>query len=137
MKNEDGSYYTYANAIKFFSGSYQGKEVFRENFPLIFKISFNAAGKTFTDFKFNSVDISSQDFYEAASGSDIDKKPELVIKPVTRKGFGLLFSGSFGQTHINSEDINSTHFCKNTLFLGCNTSLRIHSRGGCNIQFYR
>lgn len=107
MKNEDGSYYTYADALKFFSGSYKGKEVFRENFPLIFKISFNAAGKTFTDFKFNSVDISSQDFYEAASGSQVDKKPELVIRPVTRKGLGIILIGSFGQTQINSADINS------------------------------
>ncbi|HUX95877.1 MAG TPA: outer membrane beta-barrel protein [Bacteroidales bacterium] len=108
MKNEDGSYYTYANAMKFFSGSYQGKEIFRENFPLIFKVSFNAAGKTFTDFKFNSVDIASQNFYNAADGAATDQKPELVIQPVTRKGLGLMFTGSFGQTNINSEDINST-----------------------------
>ena len=107
MKNEDGSYYTYANAVKFFSGSYKGKEVFRENFPLIFKVSFNAAGKTFTDFKFNSIDISSQDFYESATGDGAENKPELVIKPVTRKGLWLMFTGGFGQTQINSADINS------------------------------
>lgn len=112
MKNEDGSYFTYADAVKFFSGSYKGKEVFRENFPLIFKVSFNAAGKAFTDFKFNSVDISSQNFYEAASGSEADKKPELVIRPVTRKGFGITFTGSFGQTQINSADINSLSSAK-------------------------
>jgi len=108
MKNEDGSYYTYANATKFFSGSYKGKEVYRENFPLIFKISFTAAGKTFTDFKFNSVDIASQNFYDAAPGTVADQKPELVIQPVSRKGLWLSFSGSFGQTQINSEDISST-----------------------------
>ncbi len=107
MKNEDGSYYTYANAMKFFSGSYQGKEVFRENFPLIFKISFNAAGKTFTDFRFNSVDIAAQNFYDAAPGTVADQKPELVIQPVSRKGFWLGFTGSYGLTQINSGDISS------------------------------
>lgn len=106
IKNEDGSFYTYSDAVKFFSGSYKGKEIFRENFPLIFKVSFNAEGKAFTNFKFNSVDVSSVDFYEA-SGTEADNKPELVIKPVSRKGFGLMIIGSFGQTHINSADINS------------------------------
>jgi hypothetical protein len=108
MKNEDGTYYTYANATKFFSGSYKGKEVYRENFPLIFKISFSAAGKTFTNFKFNSVDIASQNFYDASPGTAAEQKPELVIQPVTRKGLGLMFYGSLGQTQINSADIAST-----------------------------
>jgi hypothetical protein len=107
MKNDDGSYYTYANATKFFSGSFKGKEVYRENFPLIFKVSFNASGKTFTDFKFNSIDVSSQDFYVASANATEDKKPELVIKPVTRKGLGIMVVGAVGQTQINSEDINS------------------------------
>jgi len=108
MKNEDGSYYTYVDVMKFFSGSYKGKEVYRENFPLIFKISFTAAGKTFSDFKFNSIDVAAQNFYEASSGTAVDQKPELVIKPVTRKGLGIMAWGSAGMTQINSEDINST-----------------------------
>ncbi len=107
MKNEDGSYFTYADVMKFFSGSYKGKEVYRENFTLKFRVSFNAAGKTFTDFKFNGVDIASQNFYDAAPGTTAEQKPELVIQPVTRKGLGLIFIGSFGQTQINSADINS------------------------------
>jgi hypothetical protein len=108
MKNEDGSFYTYVDVMKFFSGSLKGKEVYRENFPLIFKVSFTAAGKTFSDFKFNSVDIASQNFYEAASGTATDQKPELVIKPVTRKGLGIMAWGSFGMTPVNSGDISST-----------------------------
>jgi len=43
MKAEDGSYYTYTDANKFFSGNYKGKDVFREMFPLIFKVSFTAS----------------------------------------------------------------------------------------------
>lgn len=108
MKNEDGSFYTYVDVMKFFSGSLKGKEVYRENFPLIFKVSFNAAGKTFSDFKFNSIDVASQNFYEGSSGTATDQKPELVIKPVTRKGISIMAWGSAGITPVISEDINST-----------------------------
>jgi hypothetical protein len=107
MKASEGSYYTYVDANKFFSGSYKGKDVFRKMFPLIFKISFNASGKTFTGFTISSVDISSVNYYEATPGNATEKKPELTIKPVTRKGLGVSVSGSFGQTQINSLDITS------------------------------
>lgn len=135
MKNDDGSYYTYANATKFFSGSYKGKEVFRENFPLIFKVSFNASGKAFTDFKFNSVDISSQNFYEASAGTEVDKKPELVIKPVTRKGFRIIITGSFGQTAINSADINSMSLKQNNHLWKTSPLFGISAGVGANYYF--
>jgi hypothetical protein len=134
MKNEDGSYYTYANAVKFFSGSYKGKEVYRENFPLIFKISFSVEGKTFTNFKFNSVDISSQNFYEAAAGTGIDKKPELVIRPVTRKGFGVMITGSLGKTAIKSQDLNSMTLSQN--YHAWEAEPRIGINAGVSATYY-
>jgi hypothetical protein len=113
MKAEDGSYYTYTDANKFFSGNYKGKDVFREMFPLIFKISFTAAGKTFSDFRITGIDISSANFYEATPGAANMAKPEIVIKPVTRKGLGLSFSGSFGKTSIIDNNIESLTMDKN------------------------
>ena len=107
MKAPEGNYYTYVDANKFFSGSYKGKDVFRKMFPLIFKISFNRAGNTFSDFVINSVDISSANFYQAAPGNAPEAKPEIAIKPVTRKGLSLSLLGSFGQTQINSLDITT------------------------------
>jgi hypothetical protein len=107
MKGDDGKYYTYVNADKFFSGNYKGKEVFRKMFPLVFKISFKASGKTFTDFTINSIDISSVNFYQASAGTADNKKPEIIIKPVTRKGLSITFIASFGQTQIKSKDITS------------------------------
>ena len=107
MKTDNENYYTYVNADKFFSGNYKGKDVFRKMFPLIFKISFKASGKTFTDFTINSIDISSVNFYQASAGNADNKKPEIVIKPVTRKGLSLSFTASFGKTQINSKDITS------------------------------
>jgi hypothetical protein len=112
MKAEEGNYYTYVDADKFFSGSFKGKDAFRKMFPLIFKISFNASGKTFTGFTINSVDISSVNFYQATAGNSIEKKPEIIIRPVTRKGFGMSLIGSFGQTQINSKDISTLSVAK-------------------------
>lgn len=107
VKSDDGSFYTYTDVNKFFSGSYKGKEAFRQMFPLTFKISFNAAGKTYSDFKITGIDISSVDFYEAAQGADEISRPEIVIRPVSRKGFSLVLAGSFGQTNIDDQDIKT------------------------------
>ncbi len=107
MKAEDGSYYTYTDANKFFSGNYKGKDVFREMFPLIFKVSFTASGKTFAGFKITGVDISSVNYYEATPGAANSAKPEIVIKPVSRKGLAVSVTGSFGQTRIIDKNIET------------------------------
>jgi hypothetical protein len=106
IKSENGGYYIYADITKFFSGSYKGKEVFREIFPLNFKIAFNAADKSFIDYKIAAIDISSVNFYEATPGAE-DVKPQLTIKPVGRKGFSAYMSGSFGQSSIDDKDIKT------------------------------
>lgn len=113
MKAEDGSYYTYTDVNKFFSGSYKGKDVFREMFPLIFKIAFTASGKTYTGFRITGIDISSVNFYEASQGVANTGKPDLIIKPVTRKGLSISLSGSFGKTSINDANIESIKIDKN------------------------
>jgi len=107
MKESEGSFYTYVDANKFFSGSYKGKDAYRKMFPLIFKIGFSASGKTFNSFTISSIDISAVDFYEAAPGTETQQKPEIVIRPVTRKGFGMSLTASFGQKSINSKNITS------------------------------
>ncbi|MCX6335392.1 MAG: outer membrane beta-barrel protein [Bacteroidia bacterium] len=112
MKSDDGSYYTYTDADKFFSGSYKGKDAFRKPFLLIFKISFTAAGKTFSDFRINSIDISSVNFYEAAPGTSGPQKPEMIIRPVSRKGFGMSLIASLGQTSINNKNIETLSLSK-------------------------
>jgi hypothetical protein len=114
MKAKEGNYYTYVDANKFFSGSFKGKDAFRKMFPLVFKISFNEAGKVFSEYKINSIDIAAADYFEAVPGNEAETKPELVIKPVTRKGLGMWLSGSFGQTQIKSTDITSLSLVKNS-----------------------
>ena len=107
MKADDKSYYTYVDVNKFFSGSYKGKDVFRQMFPLIFKISFNESGKTYTNFAINSVDISSVNFYKDTPEGMLEKKPSMIISPVTRKGWGVSVIGSFGVTSINNKNIEA------------------------------
>jgi hypothetical protein len=107
MKSEDDSYYTFVDANKFFSGNYKGKNIFREMFPLIFRISFNVSGKTYINFKITSVDISSVNFYEDTPEGMLEKKPSFVISPVTRKGWMLSVTGSFGQTSIINKNVES------------------------------
>ena len=108
MKSDDGRLYTYVNANKFFSGPYKGKDVFRKMFPLVFKVSFTAEGKAFSNFQITGIDISSVNFYDAAPGSaEIGNKPEIIIRPVTRKGLVISFNGSFGLTKITNASFSS------------------------------
>jgi len=107
MKDDEGSYYTFVDADKFFSGSFKGRDVFRNSFPLFLKVSFKAAGNTYTDFKINSIDISSVNFYEAAPGDISEEKPQIIIRPVTRKGLAMSFIASVGQTQINNKNITT------------------------------
>jgi hypothetical protein len=122
MKAEDDSYYTYVDANKFFSGSYKGKEVYREMFPLIFKISFNVSGKTYINFKINSVDISSVNFYEDTPEGMLEKKPSMAISPVTRKGWGLTVTGSLGVTSIKNENLSSLTLADNSVIWNTNSN---------------
>ncbi len=117
MKADDGSFYTYSDANKFFSGSYKGRDVFRKAFPLIFKISFTSVEKTFSDFRISSIDISSVDFYEvSAETAGAPQLPQIVIRPVTRKGFNLSLIGSFGLTSITNKNIESLTIPKDSVF---------------------
>jgi len=115
MKSEDGNYYIYADVNKFFSGNYKGKDIFREMFPLRFKIIFTSADNTFAGFRIVSIDISSAvNFYESTPGSGGNKKPEIAIRPVSRKGLSISLSGSFGQTSINDKNIETMTIAKNS-----------------------
>ena len=108
MKSEDGRYYTYVNANKFFSGPYKGKEAFRKMFPLIFKVSFSGEGKAFTNYQIMGIDISASNFFDAApGGASAENKPEIIIRPVTRKGIVISINGSFGLTKISNASFSS------------------------------
>jgi hypothetical protein len=115
MKAEDGSFYTYTNANKFFSGNFRGREVFRNSFPLIFKFTFTSSENTFSDFRINSIDISAADYYQAAAETGPAALPQIVIKPVTRKGLSLSLIGSFGMTSITNRNIQSLTIPKDSV----------------------
>ena len=134
MKADDENYYTYVDANKFFSGSYKGKDVFREMFPLIFKLSFNISGKTYINFKINSVDITSVNFYQDTPEGTLEKKPSMIISPVTRKGWMISFISSFGQTSIINDNIESLTLAGNNH--QWNVSTEYGYTGGISINYY-
>lgn len=102
LKNEDESYYTTASVTKFFSGMYQGEEVFREMFSLNFKIVFEKSGSAFINYKIESIDIETEDFYQT-SGSEATQLPEQQITTITRKGWSLSVGAAYGYSMIESE----------------------------------
>ncbi|MBI5009446.1 MAG: outer membrane beta-barrel protein [Bacteroidia bacterium] len=112
MKADDGSFYTYTDVNKFFSGNYKGKEVFREMFPLIFKMSFKEADNTFTDFRITSIDLSAHNFYETTAVTAA-AKPEIVLKQISRNGLSISPAASFGRTIINNPNIESLSMNEN------------------------
>ena len=114
IKADDGSYYSYAEVTKFFSGNFGGKETFRNITPLTFKISFNSTGNTFSDFRIAGIDVTSADYFDAGTGGSATGKPEIAIRPVTRKGLTLLITGSFAQTSINDGDIKNLSMDQNS-----------------------
>ncbi|MGE5406428.1 MAG: outer membrane beta-barrel protein [Methanosarcina sp.] len=107
MKQDDGRYYTFVDANKFFSGTYRGKDAFRQMSPLIFRVSFSESGRTFSDFTINSIDLASVNFYQDTPEGTLERKPGLVISPVTRKGWTLSFVASGGLTGINNKNLES------------------------------
>jgi hypothetical protein len=134
MKDNDDSYYTFVDANKFFSGSYKGKDAYREMFPLIFKLSFNVSGKTYINFKINSVDISSVNFYRDTPEGTLERKPSIVISPVTRKGLVLSLIGSVGQTRIISKNIESLTLASNDHKWDVSTEFGF--TGGIGVNYY-
>lgn len=107
MKADDGSFYTYTTVDKFFSGKYRGRDVFRSSSPLIFKMTFKSVENIFTDFKINSIDFSAASYLQAAAETGPAELPQVIIRPVTRRGIVMSLTGSFGMTAISNKNIES------------------------------
>ena len=107
IKSEAGDFYTYAYADKFFSGSFKGKEAFSEMFPLAFKISFEKSGKAYTNYKISGIDISGSGFFSESTSDQVIAVPDMVIKPVSRKGLSIVLFGSYGLSYIKDQNISA------------------------------
>lgn len=112
IKTEDGNFFSYAYADKFFSGSFRGKDAFSEMFPLAFKVSFEKSGKAYTNFKIVSIDISGSGFFASDSEQEMEM-PSMQIKPVTRKGLSITATASYGLSYIQDENLSSVTLASN------------------------
>ena len=107
IKTEGGSLYSQVSVNKFFSGSYKDKEIFREMFPLTFKIEFKLSGKVFSEFKILSSDIATKNFFEQSQTAENNQLPEFKIQPVTRKGSSIVIYGPYSMSNIENLDFKS------------------------------
>lgn len=105
IKDEDGSYYSYAYVDKFFSGVFEGKEPYSKMFPLSVRVMFEKSGKAYTDYSIAAIDFSGEDFFAQTSGTQDVELPDMEIEPVTRKGLFLKAGGSYGFTYINDQNL--------------------------------
>jgi hypothetical protein len=103
-------------------------------FPLIFRISFRSKGETYSDFRISSIDLESVNYFEVSPGTTNPLKPETIIKPVSRKGFGISINGSFGQTGINNKNIESLTLEEN--LHSWNTTSLYGFITGLNVSYY-
>lgn len=107
IKSDEGNFYSYAYVDKFFSGSFKGKEVFSEMFPLAFKITFDKSGKAYTNYKIASIDISGSGFFSESTSDEDISIPDMIIKPVTRKGLSITVQGSYGLSYIKDQNLSN------------------------------
>ena len=107
IKSEEGNFYTYAYADKFFSGSFKGREAFSEMFPLAFKISFDKSGKAYANYKISGIDISGSGFFSESASDQAIAVPNMIIKPVSRNGLSISLFGSYGLSYIKDQNIST------------------------------
>jgi hypothetical protein len=104
---DDGSYYSYVYADKFFSGKFQNKNIYRVSTNLVFKIIFGRTDNLFTGFKIESIDRSGLAFLQSTGQVDEQAVPANQIQPITRKGFHLSAFANAGYSSIGNKNISS------------------------------
>ena len=101
---EGNKYYTYIYANKFFSGKYQGRQIFRNPIKLIFKITFERTGNTYANFKIESIDRSGIKFYNEDDGLQ-ETSLSKNIKKISHKGFSVAYELVAGVSSITDNNI--------------------------------
>jgi hypothetical protein len=104
---DDGNFYSYVYADKYFSGKFQNKGIYRSSNNLVFKIVFKKTNNIFTDFKIESIDRSDLAFLQSAGQAEEQAVPAKTIQPITRRGFHLSGWANAGYSSVVSKNINS------------------------------
>lgn len=134
MKSDDGRYYTFVDANKFFSGAWKGKDAFRKMFPLVFKISFTEEGKLFSGYAINSIDISAVDYFVDTQEGKLERQPGIIISPVTRKGWSLSFCILPAITSIHNRNTETLTLDKD--FVNWSTASEPGYKGSIGLSYY-
>jgi hypothetical protein len=104
---DNGYFYCYVYADKFFSGKFQKKNIYRVSVSLVFKIIFQRTDNLFTGFKIESIDRSGLAFLQSTGKIDDQAVPANQIQPITRKGFHLSAYANAGYSSMVNQNINT------------------------------
>ena len=106
IKNEDGLFYIETHVDKFFSGKLKGKNLYRSQDRLIFKIKFAQKGESFADFIIESVDDESLNQALLAGSQQSQDISEFSELPkLTRKGWYIGASVNTGIGQVYNKNI--------------------------------
>jgi hypothetical protein len=130
---DDGGYYSYVYADKFFSGKFQNKNIFRLSANLVFKIIFRKADNVFTGFKIENIDRSGLAFFQGSSQTEEQAIPQTLIQPINRKGFHLSPYFSAGYSSITNKNIRSLEL--ETNYHEWKTDQSLAFSGGINVEY--
>ncbi len=108
----DDQYFTYVYADKFFSGKYQGKNIFRLSVNLVFKIILDRVENTYINFRIESIDRSGLSFYQTAGQPEQIAIPEKNILAVNRRGLHFSPFVTAGYSAIVNKNINSLNLAE-------------------------
>jgi hypothetical protein len=104
---DDGTFYSYVYADKFFSGKFQNRNIYRLSANLVFKIVFEKTDNLFTNFKIGNIDRSGLTFLQDAGQTEEQAVPENLIQPINRKGFHISPYMSAGYSSVMNKNISS------------------------------
>lgn len=109
-KDDQGGLFTYIYVDKFFSAVVNQKELFKTSDNLMFKVNFTKSGNSYTSYNIESVDKTGFSYFD--SEAEVGD-PSMAIAPVSRQGFSVFGTLSYGVTSINDENISSINMSEN------------------------
>ncbi|MBN2214161.1 MAG: outer membrane beta-barrel protein [Bacteroidales bacterium] len=130
----DDQFFSYVYADKFFSGKFQGKNIFRLSTNLVFKIILDKSNNMFTNFKIESIDRGGLDFYQSEEATEQAVIPGNTILTVNRRGFHFSPFVTAGYSEIVNKNLNALSLEKDYHQWGISYSFAFS--GGVNVDYF-
>jgi len=107
IKNDDGTFYIESHVDKFFSGKPRGKDLYRTQERLVFKIKFEQKGESFSGFIVESVDDEGVNNALMSGNEQTQNITEFAkLGKLSRQGWYIGGNLSIGQAGIINQNIS-------------------------------